>query len=323
MKVEATILVPSFHRYYFKLNVNGWKVVPTSGGTKYIKTFGNKVSINDYLSSLEDLNNILVCCFIEDFSPRQIDNFYYKSQDQEEIFKATQVFGNPPRITPSIEELAIRSFNLNSEIFGPSLTNPHYSPNIDLIKEWFTILKANKYLLISLQTLMNSFIIVNSYFSSFGYFDRSKLLDGIILLISSLESIFLHGQDDHSDITFKFSLIGSIYYERFVKNEVIKSFGEQYNKFSRKDFESILKELYRIRSNIAHGQYDKLIKAKDWRKLLIKKSVFYQESFTEVHLFKSISLALCLFEKHIFTLIKGAKNNLLKGINVVDDIIVK
>lgn len=322
MIIEATILVPPFHRYYFELNINGWQVEPTSGGTKYLKSFNNNPSMDEYLSSLEDLNNILVCCFIEDFSPRRILGFSFKSDNQQEMLNVISVFGNPLTKNVSEEELAKKSFSISSEIFGPPLINPNYKPNISLIKEWFSFLKTNKYLLISLQTLMNSFIIFNNYFNSFNYFDKSKLLDGIILLISSLESIFLHGQDNHSDITFKFSLVGSIYYERYVTKEMIKNFGEEYNKFSYKDFKSILKELYKLRSSIAHGQYDKLIAARNWRKLLVQKRVHYEESFKENHLFRSVSLALCLFEKHIFVLIKNSKNNLLNGINIVDNIAI-
>ena len=322
MIIEATVLVPPFHMYYFELDISGWRVEPTSGGTKYIKKFTSKASIDDYLSSLEDLNNILICCFIEDFSPRRTFGLTFTSDNQKEMLNAINVFGNPINKKPTEGELAREAFNINSEMFGPPLSNPKYIPNVTLIKEWFSILKSNKYLLISLQTLMNSFIIFNNFFNSFNYFDRSKLLDGIILLISSLESIFLHGQDDHSDVTFKFSLIGSMYYERFVTDEMIKKFGERYKKFSYKDFQSILKELYKIRSSIAHGQYYSLIHARNWRKFLDQKSVFYEESLKENHLFKSISLALCLFEKHIFTLIKASKTNLLNGINIVDSITI-
>lgn len=320
MTIDAYILVPPFHRYYFDLSINGWKVIPTSGGTRYTKDFNDNTTSDEYLSSLEDLQIILVACFIEDFSPRKVFGFSFENENRNEILNAITVFGSSISQQPTTEELAQQSFNISGELFGPPLSDPHYIPDLSLIKEWFVILKENRYLFIALQTLMNSFITFNNYFNSSGYFDRSKLLDGITLLISSLESIFLHGQDDHSDITFKFSLIGSIYYERFVTDEMIKKFGEQYKKFSYIDFKSILKELYRIRSHIAHGQYDSLMRAKNWRKFLDQKSVYYEESFKENHLFKSVSLALCLFEKHIFSLIKASKKNLLNGINIIDQI---
>ncbi|NQU83741.1 MAG: hypothetical protein HQ536_03435 [Parcubacteria group bacterium] len=325
MIIEATILVPPFHMYYFDVTIAGWSVIPTSGGTKYIKKIDDNGTGKDYLDSLEDLNNILLCCFLDDFAPRKIDSILVKTNtiNTQQILKIQQVFGAPKRHPKTRTQLAFESSFLSNEIFGKIQNDPHYSPNIELILEWFSILEQNKSLKISLKILMDAFIIINEYFNNQNYFNPVELLNGIILMISSLEGIFLSKQENHADLKFKFPLVGSIYYERFVTNEMLEKFGDQYKKFSQKDFRKILAELYDIRSYIAHGEYAKLLKLKTWKKLLDKKNVHYNELFTEVHFYKAVSMALCLFEKHIFSLILGAKEDLLKGANIIDDIILK
>jgi len=51
-KVRAIILVPPFHNYYFHLNINGWSVVPTSGGSEYTIEFNYDSDRKDWLNSI-------------------------------------------------------------------------------------------------------------------------------------------------------------------------------------------------------------------------------------------------------------------------------
>lgn len=320
-KVRAIILVPPFHGYYFHLSINGWSVTPTSGGTEYTREFNYDSDRKDWLNSIEDLRFILLACFLDDLAPRIIHSFKIEGlKDKESLMKAVFVFGNSQDNNLTIEDKAIQSFYFSGELFnGQYNNNPHYQPNIELIQEWFEFFKENKYIATNLSLIQESFILFNSYFNKLTFYETVTLLNGVILLVSGLEGIFLQNQNEFSDLTFKFSLIGSIFYQKYANEEFLRRFEDNQRKFTQQEFREILKELYYIRSYIAHGDYKKLYNCKTWKKFLNLKNVASDENDLPMTL-KNVALALGLLEKHIFAIIIGAKKDLLRGIKIINDI---
>lgn len=323
IRVKAKVLVPPFHRYYFKLNINGWSVIPTSGGTEYIKEFNYDSDRKNLLESIEDLKFILLASFLDDFAPRSIHDFEIeglKKEDIESNIKIYSVFGNNQDKNITSVEVAKQAFYSSNDLFIMQKSmDPHYQPDIKQIRKWFDFFKKYKYLAININFIQESFILFSNYFQKLSFFETTTLLNGIILLISALEGIFLQGQDEHSSITFKFSLIGSIFYEKYANEEFLEKFIDNPRKFTQKGFREILKELYSIRSAIAHGDYKKLYKCKIWKKFLTLKNVAYDENDLQITL-KNVSFALGLLEIHILAIVIGAEKNLLKGIKIIDDV---
>ncbi len=71
-RVKAHVLVPVFHMYNFNMTIEGWTVIPTSGGTQFIKEFHENSNRKDWMESVTNLRYILLSCFLDDFAPRII-----------------------------------------------------------------------------------------------------------------------------------------------------------------------------------------------------------------------------------------------------------
>jgi len=318
--VTARVLVPPFHNYHFNLDIEDWVVTPSSGGTEYTKTFIKCSNRREWIQSVEDLRYILLACFLDDFSPRVIDGFKIEGLVGEALLSPMMVFGKNVD-TLTLEEQSVQSFHFSGELFNGAYNNdPHYQPNVEEIKKWFLIFRGNIGLATNLNLIQQSFVLFNKYFSNFSHFDPTDLLNGIIFLVSGLEGIFLKNQNDKSDLLFKFSTIGSIYYDRYAEEELLDRFGMDSKKFSIKEFRDILKELYKLRSFIAHGNYHSLNNSRTWKKLLTLKGVAYNDGDDIPMIMKNVSMALGLFEKHILSIIVGAKNDLTKGVNIIEEV---
>ena len=325
--VKANILVPPFHMYYFNLDIEGWIVTPTSGGTEYTKTFTNS-SKKDWIEAVTNLKNILLSCFLDDFSPRIIKSFETDiinklTSEHDDMFKRFQllsIFGEN-RGGIAQEDQAREAFYFSGELFNGACKNHlHYQPDIKQIRDWFYLLRMHPYLATNLNLIQQSFGLINKFFNSFNYFDPSDLLTGIILLVSGLEGIFLKNQNDVADLVFKFSTIGSIYYDCYAKENILDKFGKGSKKFSITDFRRVLKTLYSLRSQIAHGDYQKLIDNKAWRQLLVLLNVEYRDQNDIQITLKQSALALCILQKHLLSMFVGAKENLLKGVNIIEEV---
>lgn len=322
--VKANVLVPPFHRYYFNLNIDGWVVVPTSGGTEYVKIFEPNSKRSAWLHSITNLRYILLASFLDDFAPRVIDNFQIESIITDENRLALSlVFGSNifENNNTSIEDSAKKASYISGEIFnGQYNNNPHYQPDINRIQFWYDTFNSNTGLAINLNFIMQSFVLFNKYFSNFSFYDPTDLLNGIVFLVSGLEGIFLKGQNDISDLLFKFRTIGSIYYDRYVEEEMLKRFGTSDKKFSIQNFREILRLLYKLRSSIAHGDYEVLYKPKTWKEMITRMNVHYDNKDPIDIILKHAAMALGIFEKHILSLVIGAEENLLKGPKIMDDV---
>lgn len=319
---KATILVPPFHMYHFNMNIDGWIVIPNSGGTIYIKNFDTNSSRDEWHSSVINLQYILLSCFLEDFAPRVIERFDIENiVVQENIIPLLMVFGQKRELL-TLEERSMKASYLSGELFnGLYNMDPHYMPDTQLIKDWYTLLKKYNYLALNLHYIQQSFICFNRYFSSISHFDPTELFNGILFLVSGLEGIFLKNQNDYSDLSFKFRIIGSVYYDRYCDINMLRRFKLPDNeKFSIQEIREILKELYDLRSKVAHGSYQDLYTPTTWKKIIVKLHSDFNKNMDIITVLRQVSLALGLFQKHVLSLIIGAKENLLKGANIIDDL---
>jgi len=330
--VFADILAPSFQAGWHQLSKDGWAIVYSPyGGTKYYKVFNISSTPNDWIESIDSLNKLLLAYFVNDFIPRKIYRFSLVGNFNEVFyFNLINVFGSP-RIEPTridertkIElfeaEKSIQSFHMTGTIFNGMREDPNAQIADKLIDRWYLIFD-NKVLFSSIGLLQESFIFINRQFSSMNYFNYTEFSTGIILLVSALENLFTHNQDNFADIKFKFCVIGSLYYHKNVTTEFIQKIenGATNKKYSRIEFHQILSELYDLRSDIAHGSYKKILSNKSWKRLFKILNVHYEESINKAILLKHAALALGLLQKHLFALIIQSNTDLLRGSKIVDE----
>jgi hypothetical protein len=318
--VFANVLVPVFSRSYHQLSKDGWCVVPTSGGTEYFKEFNIKdTELSTLTKSINSLNRLLLAYFAYDYAPRKIHSFDYPQLMIDKMPSLITAFGNSKE-NLSIEENAMLSFQNSGDLFTGMITDdPHFEIDIQQIIEWYEIFK-DPYLFNSVTLIKESFILINNQFKQ-NYYDLMNLTMGIIMLVSALEGLFTHGSG-RSDISFKFKTIGALFYEKFVTNQTFDRFihGVNSEKFSMLQFKEILKNLYNLRSDIAHGRYQTLKTPKTWKNLFSSLNVGYEDDFDEAVLIRQAALALSLFEIQILALIIEAKGDLKQGVNIIDEV---
>jgi len=324
--VFADILGPSFQAGWHQLEKDGWFVVfPTYGGTKYCKEFKITSTPDDWLKSIDSLNRLLLAYFISDYEPRKIHSF--EMVDNREIEKRIQlfsVFGNHQKASSINSETAKSSFNMSGWIFNGWAGDPNTQIEDVLIDKWYRILD-NKTLFTSISLLQESFILTNKQFNGMNYYSYIDFSIGIMLLVAALENLFTNKQENHADIRFKFCVIGSLYYQKNVTDDFLRKFhnGADDGKFNQGDFRQILKELYDLRSDIAHGSYSKILRGKNWKNILALLKVHYDESFNQAILSKQVAMALGILQKHILALIIQSEIDLLKGAEIIDEAIIE
>lgn len=322
MIIHAHILIPAFQRYRLECNIGGWQNMPNDGCQHFVADIPEDVSTQDLWDKVNSLKLLLLSLFLDDLTPRLIKSFSYANNNEDRFFNFYNVLGNSNEFDFRQDN---ESFYISSDIFNMSQTfrnDPHYSPNINTLNNSFRFLEENKPFARNLNILVDSLIIFNKYFNSTSYNDQNDLLKGVILLISALEGIFLANQENSSDISFKFQLVGSSFYEKYADENFIRNFGDNQRKFTRKEFSSILKELYNLRSKISHGNHERLFSNRDWRRFLTLKNVRFDENMSIPELYKNVALACGLLQKHIAALLIGAKENILVGAKIVDDIVI-
>jgi hypothetical protein len=316
------VLVPPFHRFWHEISKDGWNVVPTSGGTKYFKIFEINSSPQNWLDSIESLNRLLLSYFINDYSPRKIHDFELPQHlEPNKMIQLLTIFGNSEINPLDVEKNLILSSLISGDMFTGVSDDPHYKIDNSLIDEWYSLFK-DKTLFTSVSLLKESFILINKQSNTMSFYDHIELSTGIILLVSALENLFTHDQDKQTDIKFKFSVIGSLYYQKYVTTDFLKEFNILYNdeKFTQSQFRDILSALYDLRSDIAHGTYKKVLKGKSWEKLFDILKVYYSSDLNKAVLSKHIAFAFGLLQKHILALIVQSKTNLLNGTKIIDDV---
>jgi len=320
--VFANVLVPAFSTRWHELSKDGWNVIPTSGGTEYYKEFVIATSTpKEWIASIDSLNRLLLAYFISDFAPRKIHSFELPQHIIEKLPNLFFVFGSDQSKFFNDYKHQL-SFDMSGNIFNGLISDdPHYQTDISLIDEWYDVF-SNKVLFNCVNLIKESFILINRQFGSSGFYNYIELAMGIMLLVSALEGLFTNGQDSIGDIKFKFKIVGSLYYQKYVTTEFLEKFdrGVATEKFTESQFREILSRLYDLRSDVAHGSYEKIFKGKHWKELLSLLKVGYDDNYDRVMLTKHAALALGLLQKHLFALIIQSKTDLSKGINIIDDI---
>lgn len=320
MEIHAHILVPPFQQYRLECNIGEWQNIPNDGCQHFVSNVPRGISTQGLWERVSNLKLLLLSLFLDDLTPRLIKCFSYAGNAEAPLFNFYNVLGNSVEYDYRQDN---ESFYISGDIFNMSQTfrnDPHYSPAIDSLKSNYEFLSGNKAFARNVNILVDSLVVFNKYFNSTAYNDQNDLLKGIILLISALEGIFLANQENTADISFKFQLIGSIFYEKYANADFIRNFGPNQRKFSRQEFSSILKELYNLRSKISHGNHEHLFSNRDWRKFLDLKNVHFDENMSIPELYKHVALACGLLQKHIAALLIGAGPDILLGARIIDDI---
>lgn len=322
--VIANVLVSPFHMYQHQLSLDGWNVIPTLQGTKYYREFNYNSTPEEWLNSIDSLNRFLLSYFINDFSPRKIHSFELPSYIKEDILvNLNTIFGNSTK-SPSIEEMAKLSYYMSGTIFNSKNDMPPYQVDNSLINEWYGIFE-NELIYSTVKLIQEAFILINKHNNQFNYYNHMELSMGIIILVSALENLFTYNQDKHTDIKFKFSLIGSLYYERNVTDDFLRKmdFCTGKIKFNQSDFRKLLSLLYDLRSDIAHGSNKEIFKGKNWKKLFLLLKVQDLSSANIAIIMKNVAFTLGLLQKHIFALIIQSKDDLINKADIIDQIIIQ
>lgn len=321
--IIAHVLVEPFLSGWHTFSMDGWTVIPTSGGKQYVREFKMSSTPDDWLASITSLNKILLSYFICEFEPRIIYGFELpKHLPPEKFIPLVLVFGNSIEDS-SREEQTKKSFELSTFLVNGWVSNdPHYQTDISLINEWYELFN-NEIVFNCVNLIRESFVIINRQFNTNSFFNFLDICTGIVLLVSAMEGLFTNNQDNNADINFKFTTIGSFYYEKNVTEDFLGRFNtaHKYKKLTHFQFKKLLSELYSMRSAVAHGNYSKIKKAGEWKKILNLLDVHYDNNVNQAYLSKQIAIALGLFQKHILALIVQSKADLHKGVDILDEII--
>jgi hypothetical protein len=277
-------------------------------------------------SAVNDLESILLALFVNDHIPRKIFFFNFPSDlDEESTLKLITILGNRHAQLPN-EELLAKIFSQGGLIFNFKWQDSFNTvPSNQVIAEWFQFFSQNKSISTSIDLVQESFSLINQLNGNFGFYDYLKLSSAIILLVSGLESLFFQNSDDKADISFKFRVIGAIYYEKYVLDEFFKVFNDGSTKLSFSQMKNLFGLLYDIRSDIAHGRSPDVFNGskknnKRWNKFINLLHVAPVSENLQGSLTKIISFSLGSLEKHLLGLIYCSKENLIKGVKIVDEI---
>ena len=196
-------------------------------------------------------------------------------------------------------------------------------PSNESITEWFEFFRNNDSISVSVGLIQNSFAIINKMQGKFRYYDYVELSAALILMVSGLESILLARSEEHADISFKFKTVGTAYYTKYVTDDFFSKFSIHAGKLSVAKVKALLGTLYGLRSGIAHGRSRSIFHGK-------RVGEYWKPLFGAVHVqwigpedklfFSSILSALGMAQKHIFALIWCSKENLSKGVKIVDEL---
>lgn len=324
--VIAYVFVAPFRMIWHEFSIDGWTVIPTSGGGQYFKEFQISSTPDEWLKAINSLNKILLSYFICEGEPRIIYGFELpRNLPIEKLLQLTLIFGTSIQDS-SNEERGLKSSELSSFLVTGMISNdPYYRTDISLIQDWYEFFENNESVFNCMNMVKESFVIINKQLNTYTYLNLINISTGIILLVSALEGLFTLNQDNNGDIKFKFTTVGSIYYEKNVTKELLGKYGSEpvNKKIEYIQFRKLLSELYNLRSTIAHGDYSKITQKKVWKKFLTLMNFQYDETINQAVLTKNIAFALGLLEKHILALLVQSRADLYKGVNILDEVICK
>lgn len=326
VKVCAIILQGIQTNSHFIFEIGGWKIFKQNPVALILeKEFNDLTTDNDYYKAIEDLNAILLSLFINDHHPRKIHTFEFPSIiSKRHLFQLYRIFGQPPFPDENIEHIAVRAFSRGGFIFGSKIDqikDINYTPDTSLIEDWFHFFKKDQKVARSVFLIQEAFGQIHDLSYGLKYIHNFLTHQAIILLVSGLEGLFRRGEGDHSDITFKFQTIGSLFYDQYVTAVYLNEYSPPQKKFTFSEFKMILHSIYRIRSTFAHG--DALIPLKELKNILGIVRLQYSNVNIEIERNRLLLHALGILKIHLIALIYLARENLFKGVNIIDDIIMR
>jgi hypothetical protein len=276
----------------------------------------------DVYRAAHDLENILLSMFVSDYIPRRILHFdHERTLEEERALQLMTIFGQCGDPFDSEKETVIKCIAQRGIPF-PTDWHLDIVPSTDSIEEWFKLFSKNPSVAAGVGLIQESFAAINQFAGTHRYHNYLELSKAIILMTSGLESLFFKNSEDHkTDISFKFRLIGAIFYEKYVTEEFLSKV-YRLKKFSFVEIRLILGAIYDIRSVIAHGKAQDVFRKPNqlnkWKKLFKIMRITQQPDMGMF--FRNIVLFMSLLQPHLLALIICSKHELSKGAQIVDEI---
>ena len=316
-----------FHNARYSFSIGGWSVEDQSFFMRLTTILPVDFGESHVYSAISTLEQLLLAMFINDHLPRRI--FYFDhpkdlpKETKLELMSILGQCGDPLTRYPE-RELAIKGFGQAGWIFTHKPDEPmDVLAQVDAIEEWFELFAKSDAVAASVGLIQESFAALNEFSASHRYHDYLALSKAIILMVSGLESLFFSQSEDRADIAFKFRLVGAMFYERFVAEDYLRRFGTDAKKLKFVEMKKLLGRLYDIRSMIAHGKAQSILKGNEllkWNRVFELLRVAPVDSSNKSAFLRQMVLALGLLQRHLLALIACSKENLAKGATIVDEI---
>lgn len=337
-RVVAVVAPGAYNNARYDFSFSDWKPSDNSIILYFAREFEYNINENELLKSIDELQRIILALFLCDSIPRKIHFFEYGeslSPGGEVWEKFWGVFGQP-RTHFETEQLIRSKSSSRLGLFNPMpMIKIDYVAPENEIFSWFTFLAENNSISSSLQLIQESFGLAHELFTGLRIIDIAELSTVLLLLVSGLESLFTKDANSQADISFKFKTVGAAYYSKYVNvPDLSRNELDNNRKFSYKDFKTILGILYNLRSVIAHGNTNlkaiffggeetKSVKGtrSDLKRLFsLVRIGEVNEDMRSIY-FAQLLLALQRLESHILEIFKSAKENLNKGVNILDEML--
>lgn len=309
----------------YDFQIGGWSVQDQKTHLRFTTILPPDFDESHVYSAVNNLENLLIAMFVNDHVPRRIGNFDHppglSQEDQRQLRGILGQCGDPLHTAGNLE---FRSVGQSALTLMRKLAHPAEGlPSVSAIKEWLDLLTEYGSVAAGIALIQESFAALSEFATRHRYHDYLALSKVVILMVSGLESLFFHNSDDQADISFKFRLIGAIFYERFVTEDFLKSSSSDGAKLPFTEMKRLLRRLYDIRSMIAHGKARGVLKGNQiarWNEVFDLLHVGRVDSKKKSDFLGHIVLALSLLQAHILALIVCSKKHLAKGAKIVDEL---
>jgi len=310
----------------YAFDLSGWSVEDHSLSMTFRRPFLVEFTDEEIYLAVADLEHILSSLFVNDHIPRKIFYFFYPgpgSRHKEVGLRLTFMLGQSGGASRPNPAVSREAFSQTGWIYNKKTDWPSdVVPSTASITKWIELFRNNESIAGCVGLLQNSFATINRMAGEYRHYEYMALASAFILMISGLESLFLKGSD-HADVSFKFKMIGTAYYTKYVTSDFLTKFGPETKKLSSSEIMNLLGALYDIRSAIAHGRTRSLFsgkQAKQWKPVFEALRVQWKEPKDKNMFFSNLLLALGLLQKHILALIWCSGENLNKGADIVNDL---
>jgi hypothetical protein len=324
-RVIAIVAPGSANNGRYNFTLGSWELLDNSLSMFFSHEFDIDTDHHTLLEAVEELQKIILALFLTDSIPRRIFCFEYgENIPKPDLFNLWQVFGVPRTHLESEQIINTKSVaRIGMSLYGRPLD---FVADESVIKPWFEFLLQNPKIASSLQLIQEAYGLARELTTGVRITSFAELSTVILLLVSGLESVFTNPDDTHADISFKFQTVGAAFYSKFVSDKTFEneiSFSHRRGKYSYKDFKDILHMLYDLRSSIAHGGFGLNYfnkKKKKMNDLFTKVGVPEVGQDVKSRYFLTLLQALDILEEHILEIFRAAKENLKKGVNILDEI---